>query len=125
MASGLDFLLNLRANTTGLQQGMNDAKFAVNALVAAIAAVGVGVSVKGLADAADSYTTLSARINIATKDGGDFTSAMAGVHQIALMTNSSLEATGNLFTKINDTGKQMGMTQQQALDLTKTINQAI
>jgi len=125
MAGNLDFRLNLLANTTGLQQGMDGAKFAVNALVAAMAAVGVGVSISGLATAADSYTTLSARINIATKDGGDFTSAMAGVHQVALMTNSSLEATGNLFTKINDTGKQMGMTQQQALDLTKTINQAV
>lgn len=125
MAGNLDFRLNLLANTTGLQQGMNGAKFAVNALVAAMAAVGVGVSISGLATAADSYTTLSARINIATKDGGNFASAMAGVHQVALSTNSSLEATGNLFTKINDTGKQMGMTQQQALDLTKTINQAV
>ena len=125
MAGNLDFRLNLLANTTGLQQGMDGAKFAVNTLVAAMAAVGVGVSVSGLASAADSYTNLSARIHIATKDGGDFTSAMAGVHQIALMTNSSLEATGNLFTKINDTGKEMGMTQQQALDLTQTINQAI
>lgn len=125
MAGNLDFRLNLLANTTGLQQGINGARFAVNALVAAMAAVGVGVTVSGLATAADSYTNLSTRINIATKDGGNFASAMAGVHQVALMTNSSLEATGNLFTKINDTGKEMGMTQQQALDLTKTINQAI
>ncbi|PZO90516.1 MAG: tape measure domain-containing protein, partial [Acinetobacter johnsonii] len=125
MAGDLDFRLNLLANTTGLQQGINGARFAVNALVAAMAAVGVGVTVSGLATAADSYTNLSTRINIATREGGDFTSAMAGVHQVALMTNSSLEATGNLFTKINDTGKEMGMTQQQALDLTKTINQAI
>lgn len=125
MAGNLDFRLNLLANTAGLQQGINGARFAVNALVAAMAAVGVGVTVSGLATAADSYTTLSARINIATKDGGNFASAMAGVHQVALSTNSSLEATGNLFTKINDTSKQMGMTQQQALDLTKTINQAV
>jgi len=125
MAGGLDFLLNLRANTTGLQQGMNGAKFAVNALVAAMAAVGVGLSVKGLADAADSYTNLSARINIATSEGGDFTSAMAGVHQVALATNSSLDATAGLFTRLNTVGKEMGMTQQQALDLTKTVTQAI
>ena len=125
MAGNLDFRLNLLANTTGLQQGINGARFAVNALVAAMAAVGVGVTVSGLATTADSYTNLSTRINIATREGGDFTSAMAGVHQVALMTNSSLESTGNLFTKINDTGKEMGMTQQQALDLTKTINQAI
>ncbi len=125
MAGNLDFRLNLLANTTGLQQGINGARFAVNALVAAMAAVGVGVTVSGLATTADSYTNLSTRINIATKEGGDFTSAMAGVHQVALMTNSSLDATGSLFARLNAVGKDMGMTQQQALDLTKTINQAI
>lgn len=125
MAGNLDFRLNLLANTTGLQQGMDGAKFAVNALVGAMAALGVGLGVNELAKAADSYTNLSARIHIATKDGGDFTSAMAGVHQVALMTNSSLEATGSLFTRLNAVGKEMGMTQQNSLDLTKTINQAI
>ena len=54
MAGNLDFRLNLLANTTGLQQGINGARFAVNALVAAMAAVGVGVSISGLATAADS-----------------------------------------------------------------------
>lgn len=125
MAGNLDFRLNLLANTAGLQQGMNGAKFAVNALVAAMAAVGVGLGVRELAQAADTYTNLSARINIATKDGGDFKSAMAGVHQVALATNTSLDATGSLFTRLNTVGKEMGMTQQNTLDLTKTINQAI
>lgn len=125
MAGSMDFRLNLLANTTGLQQGMDGAKFAVNALVAAMAAVGVGVSIKGLAEAADSYANLSARISIATKDGGNFGQAMAGVHQVALMTNTSLDSTGMLFTKVNDIGKQMGLTQQDSLDLVKTINMAI
>lgn len=125
MAGSMDFRLNLLANTAGLQQGMNGAKFAVNALVAAMAAVGVGLSVQGLAQAADSYTNLSARINIATKDGGNFNQAMAGVHQVALATNSNLTTTADLFTRLNTVGKDMGMTQQQALDLTKTVTQAI
>ncbi|MFW1942349.1 tape measure protein [Acinetobacter guillouiae] len=126
MALGsMDFRLNLLANTTGLQQGMNGAKFAVNALVAAMAAVGVGLSVQGIAQAADSYTSLSARINIATKDSGNFNQAMAGVHQVALATNSNLTTTADLFTRLNTVGKDMGMTQQQALELTKTVTQAI
>lgn len=125
MAGNLDFRLNLLANTTGLQQGMDGARFALNALAGAMAALGVGLGIRELAQAADSYTNLSARINIATRDGGDFTSAMAGVHQVALATNSSLDATGDLFTRLNGVGKEMGMTQQNSLDLTKTINQAI
>lgn len=107
------------------KKGLDGAKFAVNALVGAMAALGVGVGLRELAEAADSYTNLSARIQIATKEGGNFESAMAGVHQVALATNSSLQATGDLFTRIDAVGKEMGMTQQQALDLTKTVTQAI
>ena len=123
--NSLDFLLNLKANTTGFDQGINGAKFAVNALVGAMATLGVGLGVKELAEAADSYANLSARIQLATKDTGDFKSAIAGVHQIALNTNSSLESTAELFGKLNTVAKDMGMTQQQALDLTKTVTQAI
>jgi len=108
-----------------LSRGMDVTKFAATALVGAMAALGIGLGIRELAQAADSYTNLSARINIATKEGGDFTSAMAGVHQVALATNSSLDATGSLFTRLNTVGKEMGMTQQNTLDLTKTINQAI
>ncbi len=125
MAGNLDFRLNLLANTTGLQQGMDGAKFAVNALVAAMAAVGVGVSVQGLVETADKYSSLSARIQQATKENGNFEQAMSGVHLVALQTNSNLQATGDLFTRLNTVGKDMGMTQQQALDLTKTVTQAI
>lgn len=107
------------------KKGLDGAKFAVNALVGAMAALGVGLGLRELAEAADAYTGLSARIQIATKEGGNFESAMAGVHQVALATNSSLQATGDLFTRIDAVGKEMGMTQQQALDLTKTVTQAI
>lgn len=110
---------------TNLSRGMDGAKFAVNALVGAMGAFGVGLGIKELAEAADSYTSLSARINIATSEGGNFQHAMAGVHQVALATNTSLDTTAGLFTKVNDVGKQMGLTQQQTLDLTKTINMAI
>ena len=108
-----------------VNKGVNGAKFAVGALVAAMATVGLGLSVEGLAQAADSYTNLSARINIATKEGGNFNQAMAGVHQVALATNSNLATTADLFTRLNTVGKDMGMTQQQALELTKTVTQAI
>lgn len=97
----------------------------VTTLAASLATLGVGLSVKSLADTADSYTNLSARIRISIGDTGNFAQAMAGVHQSALMTNSSLDATAQLYVKINDVGKTMGLNQQQSLDLTNTINMAI
>ncbi|MCH7331834.1 tape measure protein [Acinetobacter modestus] len=123
--NSLDFLLNLRANTTGFDQSIEGSKFVVNALVGAMAALGMGLGVKELAEAADSYAMLSARIQQSTKDSGNFEQAIAGVHQIALQTNSSLDATGDLFTRLNTVAKDMGKSQQFALDMTSTVTKAI
>lgn len=123
--NSLDFLLNLQANTTGFDQGINGAKFAVNALVGAMAALGAGLGVKELAEAADSYAMLSAKIQQSTKDSGNFEQAMSGVHQIALQTNSTLDNTGALFTRLNTVAKDMGKSQQFALDMTSTVTKAI
>ncbi len=124
-SNSLDFLLNLQANTSGFDQGINGAKFAVNALVGAMAALGVSLGVKELAEAADSYAMLSAKIQQSTKDSGNFEQAMSGVHQIALQTNSTLDNTGALFTRLNTVANDMGKTQQFALDMTSTVTKAI
>lgn len=125
MANPLDIILNLRANADGFNQGVDGARFAVNALVSAMAALGVGLSAKSLLDTADQFTTLQAKIRVAVGDTGNFQQAMAGVYQVAIQTNSNLDDTANLFARLNDVGKQMGLSQQQVLEVTKTINQAV
>lgn len=100
-------------------------RFAVSALTSALIGLGTVLSIKNLAETADSYTNLSTRIKIAVGDTGNFTQAMAGVQQIAVMTNSGLDGTARLFSKVNAVGKEMGLTQKQSLDLTKTINMAM
>ncbi|MEG2462614.1 MAG: tape measure protein [Acinetobacter sp.] len=124
-SNSLDFLLNLRANAEGFNKGVDGAKFAVNALVGAMAALGMGLGVKELAEAADSYAMLSAKIQQSTKDSGNFEQAISGVHQIALQTNSTLDNTGALFTRLNTVAKDMGKSQQFALDMTSTVTKAI
>ncbi|OPH38011.1 tape measure protein [Moraxella lacunata] len=106
-------------------KGIETARAGIDKLTGALATLGVGLGVKELAETADAYSTLSARIAVAVGETGNVQEAMAGVQQIALATNSDLNATSQLFTKIHETGKQMGLTQQQSLDLTKTIQQAI
>ena len=119
-------------STDGLEHGLertekktNIARFAMTALATALASLGVGAVAQNLAKTSDSFVNLATRINIATKEGGNFEQAMAGVQQIALATNSNLTTTADLFTRLNTVGKDMGMTQKQALDLTKTVTQAI
>ncbi|MGM8939574.1 tape measure protein [Psychrobacter glaciei] len=117
----LDYLINFDSNTSGIDKS----KFAISKLGAAIAALGVGFGAKELANIADEYSSMAGRINIAVGETGNFEAAMQGVKDVSLATNSNLSATTQLFTKINDAGKELGMTQQQSLDLTKTITQAI
>lgn len=119
--SDLNYLINFDSDTGGIKA----AEKGLNALSSAMAALGLGLGIKELADTADAYTTLAARIKIAVGETGNVKDAMAGVQSVALQTNSNLDATAQLFAKLNDVGKTMGLTQNQVLDLTKTVNQAI
>ena len=80
---------------------------------------------RDLASVADEYNNLAARIKLVTGEGAAFDAAFQGVQQIALATNSELEATGTLFARIAQAGKELGISQQAALSLTQTINQAV
>lgn len=86
---------------------------------------GLGTMVKDVAATADAYNNLGARIKLVTGDGAAFTAAFDGISAVAQRTSSSLESTGNLFAKLAEAGKAMGIGQAQALELTETVNQAV
>lgn len=85
----------------------------------------LGSMIKDAVQTADAFKTLSARIKLVTGDNEAFETALAGVQRVAMSTRSDLEATGTLFTKLATAGKELGLSQAQALALTETINQAI
>ncbi|MBV7458782.1 MULTISPECIES: tape measure protein [unclassified Acidovorax] len=82
-----------------------------------------------LAQTADQVNNLQARLKIATGEGEAFGVAWAGVQDVALRTNSALDDTGTLFTRLAQTAKDAGASTADAsagaLGLTETINQAI
>lgn len=98
----------------------------VKAELLALVGVGVGVEgVKDLAALADGYRNLEARIKLTTGEGRAFDTAFQGVFDVAKRTNSAVEETGMLFTKLDAAGKSLGQSQAEALKLTETINQTI
>jgi tape measure domain-containing protein len=74
---------------------------------------------------ADAYDNLAARIKLVTGEGVAFDTAFQGVYEVAKRTSSALESTGTLFSRIATAGKELGLSQQQALQLTETINSAV
>ncbi len=90
---------------------------------------GLTVMARDVADTADAYNNLQSRIKLVTGEGPAFEAAFAGVTAVAQRTSSSLESTGNLFTRLAEAGKSAGLGTQaaidQALKLTETVNQAV
>lgn len=93
-----------------------------------LALVGVGAGLQGIKDlseVADSFKNLEAKIKLVTGEGKAFDDAFESVFDIAKRTNSAVEETGVLFTKLAEAGKTLGVSQAEALKLTETINQSI
>jgi tape measure domain-containing protein len=117
------------AGTAAVSRGFETLQ-AQLAAVRNIAAVALGGSLTGsllksVSDTADAVTNLQARIKLVTGEGDAFATAWRGVQQVAQTTNSTLESTGTLFARIAQAGKEIGVSQREALALTETINQAV
>lgn len=99
------------------------------AYVALQATQGMQAIASDLAQTADAYNNLAARIQLVTGEGAAFTTSFEAVSAIAQRTSSNLESTGNLFAKLGEAGKSAGLDTQaaiaQSLALTETVNQAV
>lgn len=118
----------LAVTSNQMSAGMGNAAEQISkAKTELLALVGVGAGLQGVKDIsalADSYKNLEARIKLVTGEGKAFDDAFEGVFDVAKRTYTSLEDTGTLFAKIAQAGKELGISQSEALKLTETINQA-
>jgi len=99
---------------------LNQAKELIGSLVSTLGGVPAEVL-----KTADAYNNLAARVQLVTGSGPAFQTAFNGISEVALRTSSNLDSTGQLFTKLAEAGKTMGIGQAEALKLTETVNQAI
>ncbi len=84
----------------------------------------VGGLAKEIGQTADEYANLSARIKIATGDGAAFAQSLQGVFAVAQRTGTAVDDVAKLFTKLEQAGQKLGLTNADALRLTETITQA-
>lgn len=112
----------------GAASGVEQLKGQLSALrdVAALALGGslVGGLARDLGETADAFAGLSARVKIATGDNAGFADTLQGVFDVAQRTGTAVDDVGQLFTKLVVAGKQLNITNADALKLTETITQA-
>lgn len=84
---------------------------------------------RDIADLADQYGNLRARIANVVGEGKELPAAMEAVHATALRTHADLAETGNLFARMVRIAKESGLATQEAIGyaqgLTQTVNQAV
>ncbi|RYF67177.1 MAG: hypothetical protein EOO22_19825 [Comamonadaceae bacterium] len=89
----------------------------------------IGGLLKDVAQTADEFKNLQARVKLATGEGENFQAAMRGVTDVSLRTNTSLTDTATLFARLAKAGAEAGLSaraaQDQALAIATTINQAV
>ncbi len=109
----------------GMQSVSTQLAEAKNQLLAFAGVSSLAQSAQDVGKLADQWVNLQARLKLALGAQTDINRAMGDVEAVAKRTYTSLDATATLYGKIATAGKEMGVSQQQALALTESINQAI
>ena len=98
---------------------------AKNQLLALVGVGGMAQVAQDVGKLADQWVNLQARLKLSLGAQVDVNRAMADVELVSKRTYTSLEATAALYGKVATAGKDIGVSQQQALAVTESINQAI
>lgn len=112
-------------NIHGMASAASAGEKALGLLKTAIAAVGVGVAVREYIQLSNTYTTLQNRIKLVTSSQQEQVAVTRELLDISNQTYTSLQDTTELYARLAFNTRQLGLTQQGVLDVTRTLNQAV
>jgi len=98
---------------------------ALSILRKALLLLGGAAAIKRLLDFADTFTNIQNRVRVVTKSIGELNVVTEQLFGIAQRTRSSFEGTTEVFSRTALAVRELGISQQQTLDFTESLNQAI
>lgn len=78
-------------------------------------------AVRGIANAADSYNLMNARLKLATSSQEEFNAAQSELRRIATATQAPLESLATLYQRISRPLKEAGRSQKDILAVTEAV----
>lgn len=91
------------------------------ALVGVFSVSAITGAVRGIANAADSYNLMNARLKLATGSQEEFNTAQGELRRIAAATQTPLESLATLFGRISRPLKEAGRSQADILKVTEAV----
>lgn len=88
----------------------------------AILALATSATVAQLVKMSDTWTSISSRLNLATKSTEEYTKAQKELFKISQITRTGLEGTVDLYSRIARSTESLKLSQDTLLKLTETIN---
>jgi hypothetical protein len=115
---------NISKTRRGLESISTQLRETKDQIVGFFAAQASAQAVGEVAKLADAWKNMEGRLRIALGAQTDVNAAMQAVVDLSLRTHSSLQATTDLYTKLNTLAPGLVQGQQDALRLTETIAKA-
>ena len=91
------------------------------AIVAAFSVSALTGAIRGIANAADSYNLMNARLKLATGSQEEFNTAQTELRRIAAATQAPLESLATLYQRISRPLKEAGRSQADILKVTEAV----
>lgn len=91
------------------------------AIVAAFSVSALTGAIRGIANAADSYNLMNARLKLATESQEEFNTAQTELRKIAAATETPLESLATLYQRISRPLKEAGRSQADILKVTEAV----
>ena len=101
------------------------ARFLQTALIGAFAAQGAAGLVRSVTEATDTVTQLQNQLTAAGVAAEGIAAAQADVVRLADMTRSSIEATGGLYARVLRSTRELGISQQQGLTISRAFQETL
>lgn len=88
-------------------------------------AIGTAFSVREIGRAADTYLTIENRLRLVTKSSEELAAVQERLFALSQETRSGFKGTVDLYSRVARSSKELGLSQQELIDFTRTVNQAI
>lgn len=115
----------VRKNVEDIGTGARGAAGGVDFLKRTLATLGIGVGLAEIIKTIDAFTNLQNRLRSTGLEGKNLTGVYQALLKVSNETRSSVEGSVELYSRLALSSKELGVSQKDLIQFTKSLNQAI
>ena len=114
----------VRREVGGIGESARNSATAIDFLKRSMGGLGGALSVRAFVQLSDSATRLNNQLKLVTTGSDNLRRVTSELHKVARETRSGIEPTVELYSRLQRSTEALGLSQQEILQMTKSVNQA-